>query len=135
MTRINVVPVNELCNQHQFAEWREMPRLVGNLQKSLSRKKPFSMDEISPNYILGTGHVKFFYDKFQFLYNRHVELTKALIDKGYDIQPDSKILKSVDDEWFNDWKPSNVDLELNRQRIKDRMPENPRWGKVGEKNE
>jgi deoxyribonuclease (pyrimidine dimer) len=134
MTRINVVPVNELCNQHMFAEWREMPRLVGNLKQSLSRKKPFSMDEISPSYILGTGHVKFFYDKFQFLYNRHVELTKALIDKGYDIQPDSKILKSVDDEWFNDWKPSNVDLKLNRQRIKDRMPENPRWGKVGGTN-
>jgi deoxyribonuclease (pyrimidine dimer) len=133
MTRINVVPVDELCNQHKFAEWREMPRLVGNLNKSLNRKTPFSMDEIPPHYILGTGHVKFFYDKFEWLYKRHQELTRQLIAQGYDIQSDSDIFKSVDTKWFNDWTPRAEDLELNRQRIKEMMPDNPKWGNVNGK--
>lgn len=129
MTRINCVPVQELCNKHLFAEWREMPRLVGNLEKSLNRKtKPFSMDEIPPNYILGTGHVKFFYDKFKYLANRHIDLTRELILRGYELNIyDGHYFTDVPKQFFNDWKPSQNDIELNRQRIKDRMPKNPKW--------
>lgn len=129
MTRINCVPVKELCNKHLFAEWREMPRLVGNLNMSLNRKsKPFSMDEIPPQYILGTGHVKFFYNKFKYLADRHIELTRELLLRGYDIQVmDDAYFTTVPSEFFNDWKPSDADMELNRQRIKERMPRNPKW--------
>jgi deoxyribonuclease (pyrimidine dimer) len=132
MTRINIVPVKELCNQHLFAEWREMPRLVSNLEKSLNRKVPFKNTEIPPEYVLGKGHVKFFYDKFEFLYKRHKQLTEALLEKGYDIRADSDIFKTVDKKWFNDWKPSTKEMELNRKRITDRMPKDARWTKVGE---
>jgi|TARA_R110000850_G_scaffold219442_1_gene344955 deoxyribonuclease (pyrimidine dimer) len=131
MTRINIVPVHELCNQHLFAEWREMPRLVGNLEKSLSRKLPFKDTEISPEYVLGKGHVKFFYDKFEFLYKRHKKLTEVLIDKGYDIRGDSDIFKTVNKKWFNDWNPSVEEMDLNRKRIMDRMPKNAKWKNVG----
>ena len=63
MTRINVVPVGELSQLHLVAEYREITRLPKNLTKSLSRKaKEFNMDEIPPDYVLGKGHVKFFYD-------------------------------------------------------------------------
>ena len=30
MTRVNLVPVEELADQHLFAEWREIKRLVGS---------------------------------------------------------------------------------------------------------
>jgi deoxyribonuclease (pyrimidine dimer) len=130
MTRINVVPVKELCNQHLFAEWREMPRLVGNLNKSLSRQVPFSMEEIPDAYLLGQGHVKFFYNKFAWLYNRHREITEVLLAKGYNIQADSEIFRSVEPKWFNDWVPTEDALRLNRQRINEKMPHTPKWGNV-----
>ena len=129
MTRINVVPVQELCNKHLFAEWREMPRLVTNLNQSLNRKsKPFSVSEISPEYILGKGHVKFFFDKFKYLHNRHIELTNELIRRGYNLSiSDSSLFASVEPQWYNDYIPTNEALELNRERIKDRLPANPKW--------
>lgn len=129
MTRINVVPVHELCNKHLFAEWREMPRVVSSLRKSLNRKsKAFDMSEIPPEYVLGKGHVKFFFDKMQYLHNRHKELTDELLKRGYRINTvDSSIFQLVDDKWYNGYSPSVKDMELNRERIKDRMPRKPVW--------
>lgn len=125
MTRINVVPVTELTNKHLFAEWREMPRLVANLNKSLSRKsKPFSTSEIPVEYKLGSGHVKFFYDKFKYLHNRHKELTTELLKRGYNLShTDSSIFSTVDKTWYNDYVPTKEAMELNRARIKDRLNE------------
>lgn len=101
MTRINVVPVQELCNQHLFAEWREMPRLRNNLQQSLNRKVPFNVNEIPPEYVLGKGHVKFFYDKFKYLHIRHIEITTELIKRGYKLsQKDSHIFSYVSNMWY-----------------------------------
>lgn len=129
MTRINCVPVQELCNKHLFAEWREMPRLVGNLDKSLNRKsKPFSLSEIPANYKLGSGHVKFFYNKFEYLHKRHIQLTNELIKRGYNLSTlDSSNFTNVPKNFYKTWEPSIIDLELNRQRIKDRLPNKPKY--------
>lgn len=123
MTRINIVPVQELTNKHLFAEWREMPRLVKNLNTSLNRKgKPFSKDEIPTAYKLGTGHVKFFYDKFLFLHKRHKELTNELLKRGYNLShTDSNIFASVDKIWYNDYNPTDEAIKINRERIKERL--------------
>lgn len=129
ITRINCVPVSELCNKHLFAEHREMPRLVGNLARSLSRKgKPFQLDEIPSQYRLGKGHVMFFYNKFAYLHQRHKELTAELLRRGYQLtQTDSDIFATVPTEWYGQWKPTERDLQLNRQRIADRMPADPKF--------
>ena len=132
MTRINVVPVGELCNKHLFAEWREMPRLVANLQSSLNRKtKPFTLDEIPKEYKLGSGHVKFFYDKFMFLHDRHRDLTNELIHRGYNLgTTDSSIFATVSKEYYNNYEPTKEALDLNRERIVLRLPANPRYRKA-----
>jgi deoxyribonuclease (pyrimidine dimer) len=129
MTRINVVPVEELCNKHLLAEWREMPRLAGYLKRSLNRKgKPFNKDEIPRSYLLGQGHVKFFYDKFLFLYKRHRQLTDELISRGFELKYNSDKLRSVPKEYYNDWKPTKEDRFVNRMRIARRMPKIAVWG-------
>ena len=132
MTRINVVPVSELCNKHLFAEWREMPRLVANLKTSLNRKtKPFTLDEIPKEYKLGSGHVKFFYDKFMFLHDRHRDLTNELIHRGYNLgTTDSSIFATVSKEYYNNYEPTKEALDLNRERIVLRLPANPRYRKA-----
>jgi hypothetical protein len=129
MTRINVIEVSKLCNKHLFAEWREMPRLVKNLEKSLNRKsKPFCSSEIPPQYTLGKGHVKFFYDKFQWLYNRHIQLTNELVKRGYNLSnKDSSIFLTVPTRFINNWQPSDADKYLNIERIKEKMPKNPKF--------
>jgi len=127
MTRINLVPLSELCNQHLFAEWREMPRLVGQLNSTLNRAKPFSISDIPPKYVLGKGHVTFFLDKFKFLHNRHIEITKELIIRGYNIRLDSDIFLQVANQWYNDYTPCRDEIEINKERIRSRMPLKPKW--------
>ena len=132
MTRINVIPVQELCNQHLFAEWREMPRLIGNLKNSLNRKqKPFHMSEIPEEYVLGSGHVKFFFNKFKYLHKRHKEITSELLKRGYNLNViDSGIFREVDEIWYGDYSPTEKAIEINRERIKQKMPRNPKWSKI-----
>jgi deoxyribonuclease (pyrimidine dimer) len=121
MTRINVVPVQELSGKHLVAEYREITRLPNNLKKSLNRKtKPFSVDEIPKEYVLGKGHVKFFYDKMKFLKNRYEQLVQEMLCRGYNPQFTDSSLFEVSSRFFNDYKPTTEAIELNRQRIKKR---------------
>jgi deoxyribonuclease (pyrimidine dimer) len=121
LTRINVVPPSQLSVKHLVAEYREITRLPGNLKKSLERKtKPFSSLEIPPEYVLGSGHVKFFYDKMFFLQKRFESLVEEMLTRGYNPKfTDSSIFK-VDTRFYNDYTPTNTALELNRARIAER---------------
>jgi deoxyribonuclease (pyrimidine dimer) len=123
MTRINVVPVTELTQQHLVAEYREISRLPKNLLKSLNRKtKPFCMSEIPQEYVLGKGHVKFFYDKMKWLERRYTELLNEMWDRGYNPQfTDPSIFTKCDPVFYNDYKPTKEALKANRERIKERL--------------
>lgn len=122
MTRINVVPVEELSQKHLVSEYREMARLPGNLQASLNRKsKPFNFNEIPSSYTLGTGHVKFFYSKMAFLEKRFEALVNEMLRRGYNPTfRDSSIFKVDDTRFYNDYTPTQEALEINRQRIAER---------------
>lgn len=126
MTRINCVSVKELCNQHLFAEWREMPRLIKYIARSLD-KPGFSEDEIPDRYVMGTGHVKFFYNKLEYITNRHNDLTEELLSRGYKIVSKPLTFKNVPEHWNNDWEPTQKDININKDRILERMPRNPKW--------
>lgn len=125
MTRINVIPVNELNGPMLISEYREMPRIIKNLEKSLNRKsKPFSMDEIPSEYKLGSGHVKFFFDKMKFLEKRYSELIMEMISRGYKpTYTDPTIFAKCDKKWYNDYTPTKEALKINRERIKERLSE------------
>jgi deoxyribonuclease (pyrimidine dimer) len=126
VTRINVVPVEELTRQHLIAEYREITRLPTNLKTSLSRKgKPFSMAEIPSEYKLGSGHVKFFMDKMQFLEKRFEALVAEMLRRGYNPSYlDSSIFKDCPKQFYNDYQPTAEAMEINRQRIKERLAKN-----------
>lgn len=112
-----------------MAEYREMPRLVSNLHSALNRKsKPFDISEIPPEYLLGPGHVKFFFDKFKYLHLRHIQITNELLRRGYTLSnTDSSIFQTIDSKRYNDYTPTYEALKLNRDRIRNRMPSNPKW--------
>ena len=128
MTRINVVPVQELSREHLVAEYREIARVPNNLKKSLTRKgKPFCLSEIPPDYVLGTGHVKFFFNKMLFLQKRFEELVKEMIRRNYTpTYVDSSIFIPEDKTYYNDYIPTKEALEKNINRIKERTKDETR---------
>lgn len=122
MTRINVVEPKELTTKHLVAEYREITRLPGNLRDSLNRKtKEFSMEEIPKNYVLGKGHVKFFFDKMLFLKKRFESLVDEMIRRGYNPTHRDSTIFITEDRFMNDYIPTEDAIRINRERINDRL--------------
>jgi deoxyribonuclease (pyrimidine dimer) len=126
LTRINCVPVEELHQKHLVAEYRELPRTFKLVEGYLS--KHGKLPALPQKYTLGTGHVKFFYDKLLYLSNRQTQLVDEMIRRGYNpthrqslVSQFSEVIPSV---CWNDWAPTENALTENRQRILDRMPKN-----------
>lgn len=137
MTRINIIPPGVLTARHLVAEFTELPRIAPCLQKTLEKKTPIMIKQkISPVYILGTGHVYFWYDKIPFLQQRFSQLAQEMTQRGMtvnDITYDKnqqrfaallrhkKILK----DFFIEYQPSEQEIMVNAQRIHQRIMEKP----------
>ena len=65
MTRINLVPPEELCDQHLLAEHRELTRIPNAVAKG-----KYHLKGQPAEYKLGEGHVRFFFNKLAFLKKR-----------------------------------------------------------------
>ncbi len=80
------------------------------------------MLEIPSQYVLGTGHVKFFYDKMLFLQQRFEALVTEMLSRGYNpTYRDSSIFIPEDKKFYNNYTPTEEAMELNRQRIFERL--------------
>ena len=117
MTRINVVPVTELCDKHLLAEYHEITRVF-----KLARPCPDAPKE----YTLGNGHVKFFYDKLGFITERTKQLIAELSKRGYKVKLGVYNLEynravHLDRRFWNDYTPTPEALEINRARIAERI--------------
>lgn len=122
MTRINLVPPAELCDQHLLAEHRELTRIPNVVAKG-----KFSLEGQPTHYKLGTGHVKFFFDKMQFLKRRYEALHDECLSRGFNVKniwPESGL---ENPELWKDYEPTETALLENRERIKIRMPEKARF--------
>jgi deoxyribonuclease (pyrimidine dimer) len=131
MTRINNIPVCTLTDQHLVAEYRELPMVHGSLKRTLASKRGLVRSNIPSSYTLNKGHVTFHYDKGLYLFNRYQQLIAELRVRGYNVKPEDR---SVDWEIFkknsglwNDWSPTSVDLQINTQRIVERIRAKPAW--------
>ena len=129
MTRINLVPIIELSDQHLVAEYREIFMVGPSLQRSLKSPNWNKTKETLPKeFTLNKGHVKFFYNKGKYLYNRYLELIKEMKNRGMNPDPLRKFKREQwPDELFNDWIPSANDLEIIRERIQLRIKQKPNW--------
>lgn len=75
MTRINLVPVQNLCDQHLLAELRELPRIPNAVEKGR-----YSLLNVPTEYVLGKGHVTFFYDNFKTIDGKYPVVGSWIID-------------------------------------------------------
>lgn len=120
MTRINVVEPSELSREHLIAEYRELPRIFNNVRHAIYKGKT-PVDYNEPNeYVLGTGHMKFFYTRLGFLKKRQESLIVEMHKRGYHTTFSQVDINDIPDVWKNDWIPDEKAVELNRKRIKDR---------------
>ena len=135
MTRINLVPPEELSDKHLVAEYREIFMVGSSLQRSLrSPNWEKTKKSIPKQFTLNKGHVKFFYDKGKYLSERYIELINEM--KKRDMNPDpSRTFKKEQwpDELFNSWKPNDYDLKVIRKRITTKINLKPDWYKWNRK--
>lgn len=75
MTRINLVHPTNLTDKHLSGERFEIIRVVTNLEKLAEKGERINEYKIPARYVLGTGHVYFFYNKISFIKARYTGLT------------------------------------------------------------
>lgn len=127
MTRVNVVPVQELTRQHLIAEYREIVRvfaLVRNAQDKGINKFNFNKKYKQPTeYTLGTGHVLFFYNKLGYILSRYHQLVAEMRERNYNTNhiSDDELCVGINTEWFGMYEPTQKALEINRERIQKRL--------------
>lgn len=108
---------------HLKGEYKEITRIFG-----IARKAQYEFlrgkYSIPKEYTLGTGHCKFFINKLGFIATRYEQLTQEMQRRGYKPNPIPRedLLKGIDIELHQDYTPTNEAIEINKQRILERMP-------------
>lgn len=116
MTRINCgISPAELSDKHLLAEHREIKR-VPNLVKS----GRYSMEGQPSGFTLGTGHVKFFYDKLGYLLGRYKQLHGECIKRGFKVGDYASAWLGVPSSMMGAYSPTEGDMDVIRKRIKER---------------
>lgn len=135
MTRINCIDPVLLTDQHLIAEYRELPRaltLAAGVAVNIVMHDSIALDEakhklralLPSQYTMGTGHVKFFYDKTRFLFHRHQALVNEMKRRGFQVNiqlPESAMTSGLD----NNWHPDEQAVLTNVERLRVRLQEKP----------
>ena len=122
MTRINVVPVEELSDQWLIAEYRELPRCL---------KQHISIESAPDNYVLGNGHMKWARKHGLFLNKRMNNIIHEMRYRGFSVNFNSG-LKDYLESYMLDYYPCDSDISVNRKRLVSKYNEKPmfyRWTK------
>lgn len=131
MTRINLIEVKDLADQHLFAEWREIKMIPARVRKLLDTNFASALVERVPSqYTMSTGHVRFFYNKLGFLYDRYLELTTELRKREFNISETNPMEIFLEDfPWTlcQIWTPSVNEKKVNIDRVVTRLNERPEW--------
>lgn len=122
MTRINLVPPQELCDQHLLAEHRELTRIPNAVAKG-----KFSLKGQPSDYKLGEGHVRFFFNKLGFLKKRYDLLHAECKARGFNVQYFWQNELPTNPNLWLDYEPTEQALKANRERIAERMPAKARF--------
>ena len=120
MTRINVgIPPAELVNKHLLAEHREIKRIPNCVSKG-----KYNMNGIPNRFKLGTGHVKFFYNKLLYLKKRYIRIYKECIKRGFNVQNYIGAWDNIPEKLMNDYKIKANDIRIIRERINHKLNTN-----------
>ncbi len=127
MTRINLTPPETLDPRHLVAEYRELPRVFALIRADdAKRALGLCTPDPGPHYVLGAGHVRFFYDKALWLLTRQRSLIAEMRRRGMNPahEADETLLDGIDMiRQRRNWAPDAHEIALNRFRINTRLAE------------
>lgn len=122
MTRINVIPPSMLSDAHLGAEYRELPRVFGLVRDAIARGEKPDDPRNPKEYVLGKGHVRFFYNKLGYLGSRYHDIIDECHYRGrvvnYSHLPD--FIWDIPEQWFKPFVPDEKAKQLNLARINER---------------
>ncbi len=103
MTRINVgIDPRDLTQQHLLAEHREIKRIPNVIASGR-----YNLNMLPEVFTLGTGHVRFFYNKLGYLLKRYDRIYKECIARGFNVQPYHEAWQQGQpEELLQDWEPT-----------------------------
>jgi len=129
MTRINIILVSELYDQHLIAEYREITMVPAALKRTLNSKKGLDQSKIPINYTLNKGHVYFFYNKGKYLFKRYQQIIVEMKKRGFNPNVKRKFPKDIfiNNNLYNDWEPSLEDFKIIRERVESKIKARPNW--------
>lgn len=116
MTRINTIPPQELCDKHLMAELREITRIPNTIKSGKA-----IINNIPDTFRLGSGHVKFFYNKLLYLKNRYYNLYDECLLRGFNVSDNRNSFDDLPKTLMNDWVPTEESIILIKERIAERM--------------
>lgn len=113
MTRINCgIPPPQLRREHLIAEHREIVRIPNSIKDNKAKIK-----DIPNEFKLGIGHVKFFYNKLRYLWQRYSEIYQECIRRGYNVTYYGSAFNELPSELYNDYIPKKMDIHVVKERI------------------
>jgi hypothetical protein len=117
MTRISVgVRAIELCDAHLIKERIELLRIPNAIKSGKAVVK-----NIPSSFTLGTGHVKFFYDKLGYLQERYEELTAECVERDFNITDFSDSFRGLPKNLYNNYEELDIDRKIVVQRVNERL--------------
>lgn len=109
MTRINVVPVQELADEQLKAEYRELPRVI---------KGDFNLKDAPDFYCLGKGHVKWAKKHSWWILCRYEELCDEMKYRGFQVNyPYENLLNKYYNTIGFGYVVTEDDIKLSRKRL------------------
>lgn len=126
MTRINLIPVKELSDQHLLAEYRELPRII--------KQEHIYIGDAPDRYVLGKGHVKWAIKHDNFCLTRYYYICEEMKYRGFKVNyPYEDLAKIADgkqiDMYSKMYLPNEEDIEISRNRIIEKLKQKPDWYK------
>ena len=117
MTRINCgIPPKNLVMQHLIAEHREIIRIPNTINSGKA-----IINNIPKDFRLGTGHVKFFYNKLYYLKKRYASLYNECKRRGYNVKNYIECFDNLPKELMNDYSPNKKDKLIVIERINQKL--------------
>ena len=116
MTRINYgIDPKMLSNKHLLAEWRELIRIPNSVKTG-----KYNYLNSTSEFKLGSGHVKFFYDKIGYLKNRWDLIVAECLNRGFSISDYSESFNDIPELAMKNAQPSIKDRNILFERLLER---------------
>lgn len=119
MTRINAaIPVVNLCDQHLFAEYREIKRIPNTIASGKA-----VLDNIPESFRLGQGHVKFFYNKLGYIKERLYQLRDECLRRKMKVEDYTGVFDNIPESsgLYGKYSPTDTDRVIILERITERL--------------